>query len=225
MSFSNRFEPAPVPVEVSLNVDRSAYTPSDSVVVDYALKNVSADTIRLAFTGGQRYDLALTNSQSEERIWIWSMDKLFISSIGEILISPGATYTFSEVIQLSAIKMGADGVRVLQVHLSVSDDASDVRLEDTRAAKRLWVGASSLAEEPSNPPDREDTSSVIARKSDFDNSGAVDFGDFISFAIAFGTRAGDVAFEPVFDLDEDGQVGFGDFLAFASTFGARIVSP
>ena len=50
-------------------------------------------------------------------------------------------------------------------------------------------------------------------RSDFDQSGRVDFADFLLFASAYG--GGD----PVFDLDGDGRVAFPDFLLFASDFG------
>ena len=66
---------------------------------------------------------------------------------------------------------------------------------------------------------------AVERRSDFDGSGEVDFSDFLSFAVAFGTRSGDFAFESSFDLDEDGQVGFSDFLSFASAFGTVIPTP
>ncbi|MBK35826.1 MAG: hypothetical protein CME26_09895 [Gemmatimonadetes bacterium] len=52
-----------------------------------------------------------------------------------------------------------------------------------------------------------------AARADFDGSGEVDFGDFLLFAVAFGTT------DVTFDLNEDGEVGFADFLAFAALFG------
>jgi len=55
--------------------------------------------------------------------------------------------------------------------------------------------------------------------SDFDGSGRVDFADFLSFAGAFGKRAGDEGFDSRFDLDASTSVDFGDFLIFASNFG------
>jgi hypothetical protein len=61
--------------------------------------------------------------------------------------------------------------------------------------------------------------------SDFDSSGMVDFPDFISFAVAFGTRSGEFSFQTLFDLDDHGQVGFSDFLLFAGAFGAVVSAP
>ena len=50
-------------------------------------------------------------------------------------------------------------------------------------------------------------------RADFDGSGVVDFPDFLAFAAAFGTTAGQ------FDLDDSGAVDFNDFIAFAQVFG------
>ena len=49
---------------------------------------------------------------------------------------------------------------------------------------------------------------------DFDNSGNIDFDDFLAFADAFGKRS------PAFDLTGDGKVDFRDFLTFARAFTA-----
>ncbi|MDE2998999.1 MAG: hypothetical protein OXU79_07975 [Gemmatimonadota bacterium] len=60
---------------------------------------------------------------------------------------------------------------------------------------------------------------------DFDDSGSVDFGDFVKFAEAFGRNSG--RFESPFakyDLDMDGVVAFGDFILFARAFGGQASS-
>ena len=64
------------------------------------------------------------------------------------------------------------------------------------------------------------TVSVGEKSADFDGSGRVDFSDFLVFAKAFGSEAGDPDFETRFDLDGDGRIGFGDFIRFAQQFGA-----
>lgn len=50
-------------------------------------------------------------------------------------------------------------------------------------------------------------------RADFDNSGKVDFPDFLAFVTAFGSN------ESSFDFDSNGQVDFPDFLSFVSVFG------
>ncbi len=54
---------------------------------------------------------------------------------------------------------------------------------------------------------------------DFDESGAVDFTDFLLLVSAFGYREGQEGYDAKYDLNGDGQIGFGDFLLFASDFG------
>lgn len=44
------------------------------------------------------------------------------------------------------------------------------------------------------------------------------FEDFVIFAKAFGTRAGDVGYDARFDLDGDRAVRFSDFIAFVQDF-------
>jgi len=52
---------------------------------------------------------------------------------------------------------------------------------------------------------------------DFDQSGAVDFGDFLGFSEAFGQPVTDS--NAHYDLDENGVVDFGDFLIVSQNFG------
>lgn len=53
---------------------------------------------------------------------------------------------------------------------------------------------------------------------DFNESGHVDFTDFVLFAQAFGKRLDDVDFDKRFDLDRNGEIGFSDFLIFVEGF-------
>lgn len=342
--------PAPFPgkpgqVAVSLKLDKESYASTDTAVASYTLRNVSEDSLTLFFPSGQRYDLSLTEGRSGERLWTWSMNKLFTQAATTLGVAAGESFTFSEPIPLSEAS-GTDGVRILEAFLTISDASSDVRVEDTRAARRFWVGERTPGEQPpsasrvrrslhlaagsdsvtasyvvrnvggkdipavfssgqtfemvlsrgdqevwrwsegkaftlairetnfaagdsivvstrfampeaagaytvvaylalTDAPDGaltlEETrvrqrltvtddgtspggSETMVRRSDFDSSGEVDFGDFISFAVAFGTRQGDFAFDASFDLDEDGQVGFSDFISFASAFGSRVTA-
>ena len=59
-----------------------------------------------------------------------------------------------------------------------------------------------------------------ARASDFDNSGKVDFEDFVRFANQFGRSNGSTGFNPTYDLDGDRRVAFSDFVIFARNFGS-----
>ena len=54
---------------------------------------------------------------------------------------------------------------------------------------------------------------------DFDESGSVDFSDFLTFVTGFGKTAGDEGFDVHADLDSNGSIDFSDFLLFAAVFG------
>ena len=49
---------------------------------------------------------------------------------------------------------------------------------------------------------------------DFDESGVVDFPDFLLFVGAFGSQEGQKMYEARYDLNGDGAIGFDDFLVF-----------
>ena len=66
-------------------------------------------------------------------------------------------------------------------------------------------------------------STNISSLADFDNSGRVDFNDFLLFAASFGTRQGSSLFDARFDLDQSGRIDFADFLIFASDFGKSVI--
>ena len=57
---------------------------------------------------------------------------------------------------------------------------------------------------------------------DFDDSGVVDFPDFLLFVSAFGTREGQEGYDTKYDLNGDGVIAFADFLLFASDFGRTV---
>ena len=54
---------------------------------------------------------------------------------------------------------------------------------------------------------------------DFNNSGKVDFADFIAFSQGYGTN------QTQFDLNGDGAVNFRDFIIFAQFYGQTITTP
>ena len=60
---------------------------------------------------------------------------------------------------------------------------------------------------------------ITAAQADFDGSGVVDIADFLQFVDAYGSQAGQSAYQTKFDLDGDGTVGISDFLLFVNVFG------
>ena len=65
----------------------------------------------------------------------------------------------------------------------------------------------------------------MAPSPDFDESGIVDFRDFVVLAGAFGSSQNEDKYEERLDLDSDGTIGFSDFLEFASHFGKAVSPP
>ena len=57
---------------------------------------------------------------------------------------------------------------------------------------------------------------------DFNGDQVVDFTDFFAFTDVFGTRIGDLQWDPTYDMDVDGDVDFDDFFVFAEYFGQRL---
>ena len=82
-----------------------------------------------------------------------------------------------------------------------------------------WNGTASLMLQLADPGGLVDTLAITiqgtAVPGDFDGNGAVDFGDFLMFAEAFGNPDADNRF----DLDGSGAVDFPDFLIFVEGFG------
>ena len=56
---------------------------------------------------------------------------------------------------------------------------------------------------------------------DFNGDRVVDFTDFFAFTDVFGTRIGDLQWNPTYDMDDDDDVDFDDFFIFAEYFGQR----
>jgi hypothetical protein len=59
---------------------------------------------------------------------------------------------------------------------------------------------------------------VHISEADFNGDGVVNFSDFLRFAVGFGRRQSDPAYNPRLDLNHDAEIGFSDFLIFAAAF-------
>ena len=64
---------------------------------------------------------------------------------------------------------------------------------------------------------------AAAPSADFDESGVVDFTDFLLFVSAFGIREDQEEYDANYDLNGDGEIGFADFLIFASSLAKRLI--
>ena len=61
---------------------------------------------------------------------------------------------------------------------------------------------------------------TIGRKGDFDRDGDIDFFDFVQFADAYGSEAGDPNYNAIGDFNDDGYIDFFDFINFADVYGS-----
>jgi len=73
-------------------------------------------------------------------------------------------------------------------------------------------------------------SSIFAQNSspsssDFNGNGVVDFPDFLLFASAFGSQAGQDRYDAKYDLNGNGEIAFDDFLLFVDSFGPPLPPP
>ena len=206
----------PAPLSASLNIAQEQYASGDTVTVTYQLTNTSRESVTLAFNSGQRYDLVLNGPQGT--IWGWSWTRLFTAETGELVLAPGDSFTFEEKIALAEIPNPADGVYVLRVYMTSTDELADT----TEAKSRFWLGdippPATPGPLPADPTASEGTAG-IKRTGDFDANGQVDFTDFLNFASAFGAAVGMADYKTDFDFDNNGQIAFPDFLTFASVFG------
>ena len=57
------------------------------------------------------------------------------------------------------------------------------------------------------------------RKGDFDGDGDIDIFDFVQFADAYGSEAGDPNYNAIGDFDDDGHIDIFDFVDFADVYG------
>ena len=123
---------------------------------------------------------------------------------------------FSEIVtEISGIAQGSDTHR---------EDATawqvDRVLEEgvtycwrARAFDGLFTG-------PFSPTESFIAGRPLIQPGDFDNSGEVDFPDFVIFTSGFESALGEEAYRPELDFDENGEIGFSDLIHFAGLFGA-----
>ena len=67
--------------------------------------------------------------------------------------------------------------------------------------------------------------SVVQCPGDFDDSGEVNFSDFLAFSRVYGARSSDANYMAAMDMDGSGEVDFSDFLAFSRVFGTTCDQP
>ncbi len=85
-------------IEISVTTDRAAYAPDESIAMRLNVTNRADTSVVFHFSDGQRYDF-LIQDVSGDTLWLWSADKGFIQMLGQEVLGPGETLTFSETFE------------------------------------------------------------------------------------------------------------------------------
>lgn len=193
----------PLKIDVSLNHHRFAV--GDTLRLKYRATNRFERDLALTFPSSQSFDLVVYGS-SGLPLWHWSDGRVFVTVWREEVLRVGETYTFEAVVVVPPSWADAmDESLAIEAFLAIADPpASGLIRRMTAITVEIEITV---------------TGKSVARRSDFDGSGTVDFDDFVAFAAAFGTRSGDPQFRSNFDLNDSGQVDLEDFILFANSFG------
>ncbi|MDA0747937.1 MAG: choice-of-anchor D domain-containing protein [bacterium] len=123
-------------------------------------------------------------------------------------------------LQISGITSNLQGVSVSQQTFKVPPGESHIlQINIAPGSEGSFAGTLTLS---TDDPDRSTVVLTLSGSAavifadprvDFNGDGAINLGDFIAFARAFGTA------NPTFDLNENNTVDFGDFVVFARSFG------
>ena len=76
----------------------SAQPETERIRMDLIIKNYTNEPVILNYTSGQRYDFALLDA-SQEGLYTWSADKLFIQQLSSETIGAGESIGYSEVLE------------------------------------------------------------------------------------------------------------------------------
>ena len=85
-------------IEVSVTTDMAAYAPDEPIAMRLNVTNRADTSVVFHFSDGQRYDF-LIQDVSGETLWRWAADKGFVQVLGEEVLGPGETLTFSETFE------------------------------------------------------------------------------------------------------------------------------
>jgi hypothetical protein len=189
----------------------------------------------------QRSGTGITSSVTSLAIGVTNPDVVYAGTESSVFVSENRASTFSrwpfiEGVPTEVRAIAVDPSNHLRIFAAtnkgvfVSESAGEFWLtlnaglptEDVRALvispanpNQLFVGVAldgvlSLTLVPTPSVDVD---------ADFDESGSVDFSDFLTFVTGFGKTSSEVGFDVQADLDSNGSIDFSDFLLFAAVFG------
>ena len=189
----------------------SAPEPGTTITVDVAV--AEGGTARSGFDLHLTYDpdrLAFQTAKSVD---------LFQDAFLMPALEPGSIALVGLLLGGYTPRSGGSVANITFTVLDTFPDGATVTLDHLVLGTALKIDSLLTGTESSVVTVGGATTTAALDKPDFDGDGTVGFVDFIIFAGAFGTTAGDQSFNPILDLDADGSVGFSDFLVFAQAFG------
>lgn len=77
--------------------------PTGNIKPSLAVKNISSNPIKLIFSTGQRYDFIIKDIHGNEKVR-WSEGELFPDVMGELVINPGQTITYTGSLLLGKVR-------------------------------------------------------------------------------------------------------------------------
>ena len=81
-------------VQTKLGSDKGTYAPGETVHLVFTVTNTSPEAVRFATPSLQKYDFIAY--KNETVIWRWSDGRMFGQAIGQIVLQPGESVTYSE---------------------------------------------------------------------------------------------------------------------------------
>ena len=83
-----------VALRLDLRADKGVYALGEPVELTLAVTNPGPDPVSLTAPSSQLYDFAVLKEGRE--VWRWSADKMFLTVLTRLTISPGETRAFTE---------------------------------------------------------------------------------------------------------------------------------
>ncbi len=90
----------------SIEVTPKAQLTSEGINASVEIRNVSKQSVELAFSSGLKYDFVLLDAQDKE-LYRWSRGKFFTMALESISIRPGERITYSEKLSKDEIGLEA----------------------------------------------------------------------------------------------------------------------
>ncbi len=119
----------------NVDIQVSAAKEADRITMNLVIANNTSDSVALDYTSGQRYDFALLDS-SENVLYRWSADKLFIQEVSSVTIGPGESLAYFDELSGEAYNKIKDKIRLMTVFITgqsksfvVNSDGYQIKVE------------------------------------------------------------------------------------------------